>query len=128
MHTLPRKVRRADRHAKEYIDRSDCKVGMYAEIVRGGAILARGYNKRDFKNYSIHAEVNALKQIVRQKNGAEGATMTIIRYLADDSFGASKPCSECMYAIQRAGIKRINYFDYDGKFYSERINTNLLYR
>jgi len=126
--TLPRKVRRADRHAKEYIDRSDCKVGMYAEIVRGGAVLARGYNKRDFKNNSIHAEVNALKQIVRQKNGAEGATMTIIRYLADDSFGASKPCSECMYAIRRAGIKRINYFDYDGKFYSERINTNLLYR
>jgi tRNA(Arg) A34 adenosine deaminase TadA len=126
--TLPRKVRRADRHAKEYIERSDCKVGMYAEIVRGGAILARGYNKRDFKNYSIHAEINALKQIVRQKNGAEGTTMTIIRYLADNSFGASKPCFECMGAIRRAGIKKINYFDYDGKFCSERVVPNLLYR
>jgi len=128
VNTLPSKVRRADRHAKEYIERSDCKVGMYAEIVRGGAILARGYNKRDFKNYSIHAEVNALKQLVRQKNGAEGATMTVIRYLADDSFGASKPCPQCMSAIRRAGIKRINYFNYEGNFCSERVMSNLLYR
>ena len=54
--------------------------------------------------------------------------MTIIRYLADNSFGASKPCFECMGAIRRAGIKKINYFDYDGKFCSERVVPNLLYR
>jgi len=69
-----------------------------------------------------------LKQLVRQKNGAEGATMTIIRYLADDSFGASKPCLQCMSEIRRAGIKRINYFNYEGDFCSERVMANLLYR
>jgi len=45
----------------------------------------------------------------------------VIRYLKNDSFGMSKPCPECMMAIKDAGIKRINYFDYDGNFHSERL-------
>ena len=105
---LPGLVRRADRVAKEYIEKSDCHTGTYAD------------NKRRL-NGSVHAEIDALKQLVRQKRGAEGATITVIRYLADDSFGASKPCADCMEAIKEAGIKRINYFDYDGSLYIQRI-------
>ena len=118
--SLPGLVKRADRIAKEYISKSDCHTGMYAEIVKGGSVIARGYNKRRL-NGSVHAEIDALKQLVRQKRGAEGATITVIRYLADDSFGASKPCADCMEAIKEAGIKRINYFDYEGSLYIQRI-------
>lgn len=93
---------------------------MYAEIARGGQVIARGYNKKIFQS-SIHAEVDAISKLVRQKRGAEGATITIIRYLKDDSFGMSKPCPKCREAIIKAGIKKINYFDYDGNFHTERL-------
>ena len=54
--SLPGLVKRADRIAKEYISKSDCHTGMYAEIVKGGSVIARGYNKRRL-NGSVHAEM-----------------------------------------------------------------------
>jgi deoxycytidylate deaminase len=120
MPRIPGRVWRADRLAKDYINRSDCRVAMYAEVARGGKVIARGYNRKNFQS-STHAEEDALRQLVRQKKGAEGATITVIRYLADDSFGASKPCPRCMEQLIDAGIKRINYFDYDGNFHTERL-------
>lgn len=117
---LPTVVRRAGKSAKSHLPKSDCRVAMYAEIVRGGNVIARGYNKKGF-NSSTHAEIDALKQLVRQKRGAEGTTITVIRYLKDDSFGASKPCPDCMEALLEAGVKKINYFDYNGQFHSQRI-------
>lgn len=120
MPRIPGRVWRAERLAKDYLSRSDCRVAMYAEVARGGKVIARGYNRKNFKS-STHAEEDALRQLVRQKRGAEGATITVIRYLADDSFGASKPCPRCMEQLIDAGIKRINYFDYDGKYHTERL-------
>lgn len=117
---IPSIVKRADRVAKSYITKSNCRVSMYAEIARGGNVIARGYNKKTFQG-SIHAEVDAISKLLRQKRGADGATITVIRYLKNDSFGMSKPCPKCKKAIIKAGIKRINYFDYDGNFHSERL-------
>ena len=117
---VPRRIDRSRKFAREYIDRSNCRIGMYAEIIKGGKVLSRGFNKKMFDS-SIHAEIDALRRLRWQKNGAEGATITVIRYLSNDSFGMSKPCPDCMKALREAGVKRINYFDWDGALRREKI-------
>lgn len=87
-----------------------------AVIVRGGSVLATGYNKD--KNHpnnvseehikthcSIHAEVDAMKKI----NNVKGATIYVARI---NSFGKtmiSKPCQRCYKKIKQSGIKKIVY-------------------
>ena len=113
MDGIPNRIKRVERTAKSHADKSNCQTSMSAVITKGGKILAWGFNKKTTVR-STHAEINALKKMIRQKKGPEGATITIFRYLADDSLGMSKPCLNCMDALIRARVRKVNYFDYDG--------------
>lgn len=87
-----------------------------AVIVKGGSVLATGFNKdrnhpnnvseEHIKDYcSVHAEVDAMK-----KAGAtKGATIYVARV---NSFGnqmMSRPCSRCYKKIKQSGIKKVVY-------------------
>lgn len=101
---------------KEVSSNSNCRVQMSALIIRKGVVIAQGFNKKGYRGGSIHAEIDALRQLERQKNGPEGADMWLFRFggFDGDANRMSKPCSHCIESIYAAGIKRVFYYDWDG--------------
>jgi deoxycytidylate deaminase len=85
-----------------------------AVIYKRGKIIAYGFNRvimsktelhhtNQLKAYwTKHAEQDALKKAGRRSNGAE---MLVVRVMKDGSLGFSKPCFNCQFLIERAGIK-----------------------
>jgi deoxycytidylate deaminase len=108
------RVIKTERIARDKVNESTCMTSLAAIVVRGGVPIAYGSNKKNHRGYSIHAEVNALNRLKRQKNGARGADMYVYRFLANGNYGIAKPCSDCMKEIINSGIKRVYYSDYDG--------------
>ena len=110
----------------------DQRVTMIAIITKNGRVLSIGHNDKNrlsfpFKHkngYSdlsgIHAEVDSIRKCF--KSQLKGATITVIGInTRSGNMVLSKPCISCMNAIKEVGIKRIIYFDKDGKKYIERI-------
>ena len=115
----PVKQKRYDRAylrmASEWSQLSHCvrkQVG--AIIVRGGQIIADGYNgtPSGFENacetpdgqtkwYVLHAEANAIMKVARSTNSADNSTL----YLT------MSPCKDCSKLVHQAGIKRVVYLD-----------------
>ena len=115
---------RYKRIGKEVSINSDCHVQMSALLIRKGSVIAQGFNKRGYRASSLHAEIDALKQVVRQKHGAEGADMWLFRFGGYDgeSTRMSKPCSKCIEAIYAAGVKRVFYYDWEGNLKVIKMN------
>ena len=109
------RIIKTEKIARDRINESTCRTSLAAIVVKGGVPIAFGSNKKNHRGFSIHAEVNALNRLKRQKNGAEGADIYVYRFLANGDYGLAKPCSDCMSEIISSGIKRIYYSDYDGK-------------
>jgi len=116
------KFERFDAFARNRINESTCNIQMIALIVKGGKILSYDTNKVGHRNKSIHAEANALRNLIRQKNSGEGADIFIYRLLANGNYGLARPCEDCMEYISKAGIKRIWYSDYGNRLIMERIH------
>jgi len=106
MSSRPKREMRLRRIGKRNIHNSTCRSPMTAIVVRKGAVVATGVNKRGYRGSSIHAEMDALRQLRWQKNGAEGADLWLFRFggHGGDDDRMSKPCSHCMEAICAAGI------------------------
>jgi len=114
---MPSRIVKTEKIARDKISESNCNISLAAIVVRGGVPISYGSNKKSngHRGWSIHAEVNALKKLKRQKRGAEGADIYVYRFLANGDYGIAKPCPDCMSEIISSGIKRIYYSDYDGK-------------
>jgi deoxycytidylate deaminase len=86
-----------------------------AVIVKGGNILATGYNQLRpssiLKTPTIHAEAAAILQLLKGKRLADlaGSTMYITRFTRGGAVGLAKPCAHCMALIRSVGISRIIY-------------------
>ena len=96
------------------------KFKLGAVVKRGGRILSVGVNT--YKTYSpdfeetdkypprnqwtVHAEVAALRSL---NFDARGAILYVARVNKYGDYRMSKPCKNCMAAIQAAGIKRVVY-------------------
>ena len=117
MSSRPKREMRLRRIGKRYIHNSTCRSPMTAIVVRKGAVVATGVNKRGYRGSSIHAEMDALRQLRWQKNGAEGADLWLFRFggHGGDDDRMSKPCSHCMEAICAAGISKVYYYDWEGQ-------------
>jgi len=84
-----------------------------AIIVLGGAIQSCGINKRtndpefhpNLPWLSEHAEAAAIRKARR----TVGATIYIARVNKRGNLRMSRPCSGCMDALRKAGIKKIVY-------------------
>lgn len=85
-----------------------------AVLVKNGRVLSLGVNKWRNKGLQLddylpvlttHAEVDALSRVP----DAAGAVLYIARAGRDGEARFSRPCKNCMAAIEAAGIKRIIY-------------------
>ena len=101
------KFERFDTFARHRIKESTCNIKMIALIVKGGKILTYDTNKVGYRNKSIHAETNAIRNLIRQKNSGEGADILVYRLLANGDYGLARPCEDCMEQISKTRIKRI---------------------
>jgi deoxycytidylate deaminase len=90
-----------------------------AVIVRGGKILAVGYNHRGWNQLSeqyrvcdhtctVHAEIAAILS-KRKKVRFEGAKIYVVRLKRDGTVAMSKPCEMCQHVLYNYGIKRAYY-------------------
>lgn len=101
--------------AMELSLKSDMKQKHGAVIVRGGRVLAQGWNllKNDPNNVSdehakLFCSVHAEGMAIARCKKAVGATI----YIARNKSGRarhSKPCDSCQHAINMAGISRVVY-------------------
>jgi deoxycytidylate deaminase len=82
-----------------------------AFLAQHNRIVAVGYNRG-----SLHAEEMALRKM--RMAGGRADRLYSYRIRRDGRLGASKPCSNCLLSIQRAGIRHIYYNDYDGSHLS----------
>jgi len=95
---------------------------MGAAVVQNRTVIGSGrnYTKTHSRSHGpfrqVHAEAHALDRARRTGVGTVGATLVVVRKLADQTLGVSRPCSACFRAAQAAGIKRIVYTDWGGQF------------
>ena len=84
------------------------EVPVGAVIVRGGEVIARGYNRRETKrNALLHAEIIAIGRACRIVGGW--------RLDECDLYVTLEPCAMCAGAIVNARIKRVVYAAPDPK-------------
>ena len=102
------------RFARRAASESNCETPMSATIVRGGQVLAVGRNQKGYRGASLHAEIDALRQLRRQKRGPEGTDIHVFRFGANGELRMSKPCRECFVALRASGISRVFYHDSEG--------------
>lgn len=80
-----------------------------ALVIKGGAVIARGYN-----HGSQHAEVNALNKLWPSKR--RGTLLISIRILKSGGFAIAKPCKACEEFLRINGVKKVIWSDRDGGF------------
>ena len=87
-----------------------------AIIVRGNRIFSIGYNqyrshpKQEtlyHKKHQLHAEVAAI--IGLRLDLIQGATMYVVRHLANGNMAIAKPCLCCEQIIRSVGISKVAY-------------------
>lgn len=86
-------------------------------VVYKGKIIGNGYNKGYGKilngNYSVHAEVDAIYDVIKKykNHGCERilreCSLYVIQYT--DKLRNSMPCNNCCKVIEKYGIRRV-YF------------------
>ena len=82
--------------------KNEDEVPVGAIIVRGGEIIARAYNTREYeKNALFHAEIKAIDEACRKLGGWRlvGCTMYV----------TLEPCPMCAGAIINARVERVVY-------------------
>lgn len=86
-----------------------------AVIVKDNEIVSEGFNHKNWHLYhklSVHAEVDALSKMKRNKKLMSQCDMYVVR-IGGESMGCplkySKPCPDCMKAIIKSGIRRVYY-------------------
>jgi len=85
------------------------KVG--AVIVKGGAIIGKGFNspkyigKGEYGYTSTHAELSALLHT----NKPKGGVCYVFRMLKNSLPAMAKPCMKCQTLLRHAGIKKAYY-------------------
>ena len=92
--------------AKKAADMGETPIG--AVIVRGGKVIARGYNRRETKkNALMHAEISAIDKACRKLGGW--------RLPECDMYVTLEPCPMCAGAILNARIDNVYFGAYDKK-------------
>lgn len=85
-------------------------------IVRGGKIIARGFNKG-----AKHAEISAIGvRNLRSPGYFRNASLYSFRFNRSGPAN-SRPCRNCERVLREVGIKTIYYFWWPSKFYTHAI-------
>ena len=66
-------------------------------------------------DYEAHAEMACVKE-AEKKGNIKGATLHVMRFLANGSPSCSKPCIHCQRFLKRKGIKKVYYTNWNGEW------------
>lgn len=119
--------------AKAISELSDYKQKVGCVVVMGHKIISSGHNSKtkchavqarlDKERFGseclgkIHAEVDALLPLFRNKTDLSKASIYVYRQRKDGSLGLARPCGSCMKLIKKLGIKNIYYTNENGYSY-----------
>lgn len=79
-----------------------------ALVIKGGAILAYGYN-----HDGRHAEVVALSKLWPNKR--KGVTVLSLRLSVEGGLAMAKPCAKCAAFLAENGVRRVYYSTREGE-------------
>ena len=103
--------------AIDLLDRSICRVEVSAVLSDASGIYSWGWNFQGLDGLGCHAEIHAIMRANRKR--LNGSTITIAgRRRKSGNAVCSLPCMECMSAIVRNHIHRIEYRDKNGDWYA----------
>jgi deoxycytidylate deaminase len=91
-----------------------------AVIVKGGNILATGFNTRQpsslLKTATRHAEASAILKLLKKgrQHDLVGSSLFVSRFTSGGRIGLSRPCDHCMGLIRSVGIKEVWYTTDEG--------------
>lgn len=105
------------RRAMNLAQKSTCEQQRHGcVIVKDDEIIAEGFNHKDIHlshSFSIHAEVSALLKLGKKNRKFMSQCDLYVVRIGRDSMGNplkySKPCQDCMKAIQKAGVRKVFY-------------------
>ncbi len=99
-------MKEAVKQAKKAASIGEAPIG--AVIVRGGEVIARGYNRRETKkNALLHAEITAIDRACKKLGGW--------RLPGCDMYVTLEPCPMCAGAIINSRIENVYFGAYDPK-------------
>lgn len=76
-------------------------------ILRGGRIVTQA------NNIQGHAEQVAINRAKFNDSKLKGCTLISFRFKPGGTVGNAKPCIKCQFEIEKAGIRKVIYFDGD---------------
>lgn len=110
--------------AAELSDAPRAGLKMGACLMAGSRLLSVGANRwcshpcsgntKEF-NRTLHAEAVAIIRRQHYDRLSGRLNLFVARRLASGEVGNSKPCANCMRLCSLAGIRRIYFYDKDGK-------------
>lgn len=86
-----------------------------AVIVKGGNILATGYNQlrptKTLRHSTLHAEEAAILKLLDRNrlHQLAGSSIYVFRTTRGNAVGLARPCERCMDLIRSVGIRTIHY-------------------
>jgi deoxycytidylate deaminase len=112
--------------------KSDQRLTMIAIIKKGGNIISIGINDyfrlaypfKDVNNYSkysgLHAELDAINKCTKEQ--LKGSTIIVYGLSRTGKLPlSSRPCKSCYNAIKSVGIKKMIYYNKEGKEIRENV-------
>lgn len=116
--------------AKSVSELSDHKHKLGCVVVLGHRIVSSGKNSKtkchkmqalmDKEMFGceslgpVHAEVDALRPLIKKRVDLSRATIYVYRKHKDGTPALARPCQRCMRLIKECGIKRIYYTTENG--------------
>jgi deoxycytidylate deaminase len=104
-------------------ERSTFKQRIGAVVFKGSRILGTGFNQTNRHQSlvktsswpgSVHAEVSAIADAIRNYKDVRGADMLVVRLKRTGDMGLAMPCEACYNVLKSVGIRRVNFSDVDG--------------
>lgn len=93
---------------------------MGAVIVKGGNILATGYNTMQpsslLKTATRHAEAAAILKVLKEgrQHDLVGADIHVFRFTRGGRIGLARPCPQCSTLLRSVGISKVHYTTDEG--------------
>lgn len=130
----------ARQHALSHNYDESLEYHLCALIVSGGRILSVGFNKRNKNSFvrhyqkhvrdwcfATHAEQSAILNI-RKKIDLRGSKIYVIRLMAENKLGLSRPCPMCQSVLFAYGISKMVYSVDENTYSVEKVvNTEINY-
>lgn len=94
-----------------------------AAIIKSKKEITIGYNKFIGKQFTIHAEMDAIFDFIKKNSRDElkGMDVIVIRS-KNNKLNISRPCKACIEKMRDLGIRKVYYSDSDGNIVYEYIN------